>query len=150
MIYLMTASLHEKYLKNDEAEEHLDRRAREKREERELNIFWIDNFVWLLLVILYFSVLTSKRLKNSNKSRSPHQRQTRAWADFAQALLLGTTRFLYAGLNKTAEVKKWFGGNAWLYLIPLHSLSIVLEVVGSLLIMYFIEAPELFEPLETS
>ncbi|KAM0824111.1 hypothetical protein ACQ4PT_070440 [Festuca glaucescens] len=138
------------YLKNDEAEEDVDRLSRQKREERELNIFWIENAVWLLLVTLYFLVLTSRRLKNANKSRSPHQRQSRAWADFAQALLLGTTRFLYAGLNKTAEVKEWFGGNAWLYLLPLHFLSSILEVAGSLLIMYFIKAPEVMEPLETS
>ncbi|KAM0884432.1 hypothetical protein ACQ4PT_030985 [Festuca glaucescens] len=149
-IFVMTAGLHERYLKSDESEEDVDRLGIQKREERELNIFWIENAVWLVIFAIYFLVLTSRRLKNANKSRSPRQRQSRACADFAQALLLGTTRFLYAGLNKTAEVKKWFGGNAWLYLLPLHFLSSILEVAGSLLIMYLIEAPEVMEPLETS
>jgi hypothetical protein len=146
MIYVITAGLHQRYLRSDGLTVEPD----VGREQRELNVFWIENAVWLAVVIIYFLVLTSRRLKMANRSRSPQQRESRARADFFQALLLGSTRFLYAGLNKTAEVKEWFGGDAWYYLIPLHVISGLLEFIGSLLIMFLIDPPNVMEPLETS
>ncbi|KAM3258135.1 hypothetical protein ACQJBY_050088 [Aegilops geniculata] len=149
-MYWITAVLHGLFIPRDDRNISDVERSGRGSEEGELSLFWVENGIWLLLLILYTLILTKRRFKVAGLSKRPQDRERQAKVDCFQILLLGCSRFLYSGLKKTAEVRGWCGGDVWSYLWRLHGLAFAIEFVGSCVILWVYDEFSVIEPVEPS